>query len=102
MGVLGRRIFVISLGGLIGASAVGLLAPNATVFVLGILALGVGLILGILFYLLRPIQDVPLVDLQEFSEATLTPAPAPVRETANRFLRTQRSADIIPFPHAPE
>jgi len=102
MGVLGRRIFVIALGGLIGASAVGLLAPNATVFVLGILALGGGLILGILFYLLRPIPGVPLVDLPEFPELGAAAAPAPVRETTDRFLRIQRSADIIAFPRAPE
>ena len=96
MGVLARRFFVIALSGLIGAGAVGLLAPNATVLVLGILALGVGMILGILFYLLQPVPGVPLVGLPEF------PSPAPDRQAADSWRREQPSAEIIAFPRAPE
>lgn len=98
MGVLARRFFVIALSGLIGAGAVGLLAPNATVLVLGILALGVGMIMGILFYLLRPVPvpGVSLVGLPKF------PSPAPVRQAVDTLRRGQRSADIIVFPRAPE
>lgn len=99
MGILTRRAFVIALAGLIGAGAVGLFSPNATVFVLGILALGAGLILGILHYLLRPVPGEPLVDLPSFPTA---PLPTPSQKAVVRQRREQPSADIIAFPRAPK
>lgn len=55
MRILRRRLLVIVFGGLISSAAVGLLARDATTLVIGILVLGTGMVLAILFYLLGPI-----------------------------------------------
>lgn len=60
MSILVHRLLVVFLSGLAGAIAVGLLAPNAAALLLGLVALGLGMILAILFYLLRPVPDAGL------------------------------------------
>lgn len=50
------RFITIVLGGLVGATLIGLLSPNETVLILGIITLGIGMVMAILFYLLRPIR----------------------------------------------
>ena len=93
MTVLTRRLLNIALAALAGASAVGLLAPNATVLVLGILALGVGMIAAILFYLLRPVPGVLAIQLPDWPPSSSLPAtPPPTREPV---IGTQREAEII-------
>ena len=55
MTIFFHRLIVIVIIGLTGAAAVGLLAPDATMLILGILTLGLGMILSIMFYLLKPL-----------------------------------------------
>jgi len=68
-----RRLIVIAMAGLTGAIAVGLLAPNATTLILGILALGLGMVLAILFYLLKPLPGVQSLQLPDWPVLTLSP-----------------------------
>lgn len=71
MAPVSRRFLVIVLGALSGAAAVGLLARDATTLIVGILALGLGIILAILFYFLKPLQGISLTQLSDW------PTPAP-------------------------
>lgn len=63
-----RRLIVIFLAGFTGAIAVGLLAPNATTLIFGILALGLSMVLAILFYLLKPLSG----ELPDWQATTLS------------------------------
>jgi hypothetical protein len=96
MTVLTRRLLNVALAGLAGAAAVGLLAPNATALVLGILALGVGMIAAILFYLLRPVPGVLAIQLPDWPLSTPSSAVAPpsAREPVTV---TRHEAEVIPL-----
>lgn len=87
MNILTRRLLVIAIGGLAGATAVGLLATSAATFILGILTLGGGMILSILFYLLRP---VPAVQTFESPDWSIVRESVPVRTA-------QKTAEVISF-----
>jgi len=67
-----RRLIVIAMAGLTGTIAVGLLAPNATTLILSILALGLGMVLAILFYLLKPLPGVQTIQLPDWPVPTLS------------------------------
>lgn len=98
MGILTLRLLVITGTGLSSAIAIGLLASTHTMLAAGILVLGFGMILAILFYLLRPVPAVPLIDLPELPPAA-TPASARVAEVRpSRRVRERSSAEIIAFP----
>jgi hypothetical protein len=95
MTVLTRRLLNIALAGLAGATAIGLLAPNATVLVIGILVLGVGMIAAILFYLLRPVPGVLAIELSDWP----LPLPLPVAPPTARepVTVTRNEAEIVPL-----
>lgn len=86
MRIFFRRLIVIFMAGLTGAIAVGLLAPNATTLIFGILALGLGIALSILFYLLKPLPG----ELPDWSATTLS-ASQPRRIAGT-------SAEVIQIP----
>lgn len=98
MGILARRLLVIALSGLAGSVAVGLLATNVATLILGILALGMGLIVAILFYLLRPVPSMPMSNLADL----LAPAITPEQPAVEHPHRERPSAEIIVFPRAPD
>lgn len=82
-----RRLIVIFLAGFTGAIAVGVLAPNATTLIFGILALGLSMVLAILFYLLKPLSGV---------QETLLPSwPTPTLSSAQPRGFEQINAEII-------
>lgn len=68
MTIIYRRLAAIGLSGLAGSAAVGILAPNMTVLLIGILMLGIGLVLAIQLYLLRPLPAAPILQPVEWPD----------------------------------
>lgn len=68
MTIIYRRLAVIGLSGLAGSAAVGILAPNMTVLLIGILMLGIGLVLAIQLYLLSPLPAAPILQPVEWPD----------------------------------
>lgn len=89
-----QRVLAILVSGLVGAIAVGLLAPNATTLVLGILALGAGLIMALRYCLLKSIPGIQpeTVSSQPWPEVPARPYSAPERPRASVINITQLRA----------
>ena len=96
MTIIYRRLAVIGLSGLAGSAAVGILAPNMTVLLIGILTLGMGLVLAIQFYLLRPLQAAPIlqpVEWPDLSAAVLQSRTLPLSGMASAGPQLQLVVD---------
>ncbi len=104
LGILGRRLTVVAVGGLGGAIAIGLSAPTPVLLVAGIVALGFAMIAAILFYLIRPVpsarpDEIAALDSGGLAPRTLAARRRPANELAD-LARTR--AEIIPFQRRPE
>lgn len=89
METLTRRLTVIAISWLVGAAVIGLLAPNAAILMLGTLVLGIGMILAILFYLLRSVESVQPFQIP--ARPTVVPSPIPAPHN------TRPSEEIVPI-----
>ncbi|MDK9702402.1 MAG: hypothetical protein OEL20_04630 [Sulfuritalea sp.] len=86
------------MGGLASAIAVGLFAPAIAWLVSGIVVIGVGMILAILFYLLRPVSTI--ASAAPLDRPTTAPADTPTHSRTSAGLSTvaRRKAQVIRFP----
>ncbi len=86
MNILLRRLLITALTGLTSAIVVGTLAGSPGELFVGILALGLGMVVGILYYVLAPIPPEEIrVDIQnETPLTTATPGQHSTAHTSSR------------------
>ena len=90
MGAFSKRLYVIAVGELAGTISLGLLVHDATMLILGVVTLGVGTVLAILYYLLRPLRC-------EYGQAVSTER---VGDRRGAGAASGGSAAVVARPHA--
>lgn len=100
--LLGRRLRIIFTGALSAAIATGMFAPNPTILVLGLLAIGAGTIVALLYYLpagFRASDPEPTHDDDWPGHHWDQPIPLPKRSTKRQWPtllpKSDTGADVI-------
>lgn len=83
-----KRLIILASSALAASVLLGLYAPSPTTLVVGIIVIGLGMVLGLLYYLLRPLpkEMLPMFDSETGGGVNLTPPPpttAPQGPTPN-------------------
>ncbi len=73
-----KRLTILASSALAASVLLGLYAPSPTTLVVGIIVIGLGMVLGLLYYLLRPLPQemLPMFDGETGGGANLSPPPA--------------------------